>query len=74
MDMGVVEARNVTSSYKRMDDFCLALKIIKSQEFILEAVIILLDPACLSKFLDGEQIIEMDTVNWNEQVGDFKPH
>jgi hypothetical protein len=37
-------------------------------------LLLLVEPAVLGTFFDSETIIETETINWNEQVGDFHPH
>jgi len=74
IEAGMIEPRNVTSSYRRLDDLSLVQQILRSEIFIVEAMLILLDPAFLGLIFDGERVVEMDTINWNEQVGEFHPH
>jgi hypothetical protein len=74
IEAGMIEPRKVTSSYRRLDDLSLVQQILRSEIFIVEAMLILLDPAFLGLIFDGERVVEMDTINWNEQVGEFHPH
>ena len=72
IELGYVDETKVGASYKsKVFSFW---TILTDPEFLFEAFILLLDPSILGRIINGEAIIEMNTVNWNDQVGEFHPH
>jgi hypothetical protein len=72
IELGYVEQSKVGLSYRAK--VLSAWQILWDPEFLFEALILLLDPSIVGRIVDGEQIIELNTVNWNDQVGEFHPH
>jgi hypothetical protein len=48
--------------------------IVTSRSFLKEAAILLMEPAILGMVLPGDMVIEVETINWNDQVGTYNPH